>query len=216
MDESRDDRPTRSQQAERNRAAIAAAALEIFTSKGFASARIEDVARRAGVAKGTIYLHFENKEALFEAIVQETILPAVDGLGASEPEPDESTRAFAERILTTALARLQAGQGFAVIRLLMAEGPRFPNLAAIYYRTVVEPGLAMLRKLGERAVTRGETGGDVLRQFPQLAIAPVLMGLLWEGLFDRFDALDVPALVRANLDLIFAPSSGSDEAPSRR
>lgn len=203
--------PTRTRQAERTRSAIAAAALDIFVEKGFASARMEDVARQANVAKGTIYLHFTNKEALFEAILAETILPAVDGLAATEPGPDESTRALAERLLIAAVARLQAGSGAAVLRLLMAEGPRFPDLAAIYYSRVVEPGLAVLRRLGERAVERGESGGEALVRFPQLAIAPVLMGLLWEALFERFDPLDVGSLLRAHLDLLFsAPPSDID------
>ncbi len=210
---SADRKPTRNELAQRNRAAIAGAAMEVFTERGFASARMEDVARRAGVAKGTIYLHFANKEALFEAIVRETILPALDGLTVVEPEADETTRAFAERLLLGVVGRLQAGSGFAVVRLLMAEGPRFPNLAAIYYRTIVAPGLVMLRRLGGRALARGEQGGEELGRFPQLAIAPVLMGLLWEGLFETFEALDVEALVRAYLDLLFrVPPAGSPPA----
>ncbi len=213
MNTDADRKPTRNELAQRNRGAIARAALEVFTERGFAAARMEDVARRAGVAKGTIYLHFANKEALFEAIVRETILPALDGLTGTEPQPDETTRAFAERLLLGVVSRLQAGSGFAVVRLLMAEGTRFPDLAAIYYRTIVAPGLVMLRRLGRRAVARGEQGGEELGRFPQLAIAPVLMGLLWEGLFENFEALDVEALVRAYLDLLFRmPPAGSRSA----
>ena len=209
-----DRKPTRNELAQRNRGAIARAALEVFTERGFAAARMEDVARRAGVAKGTIYLHFANKEALFEAIVRETILPALDGLTGTEPEPDETTRAFAERLLLGVVSRLQAGSGFAVIRLLMAEGTRFPDLAAIYYRTIVAPGLvdaAPARSTGPwRAANRA---ARILASFPQLAIAPVLMGLLWEGLFESFEALDVEALVRAYLDLLFrVPPAGSRSA----
>jgi len=90
-----------------------------------------------------------------------------------------------------------------VIRLVIAEGPRFPKLAEFYYREVIARVLPAVRALLARAVERGELGDDALARFPQLLIAPGLLAIVWSGLFERFAPLDVQELMRAHLDLLF-------------
>ena len=90
-----------------------------------------------------------------------------------------------------------------VIRLIIAEGPRFPKLAEFYYREVIARVLAAMRALLNRAVENGELGNDALARFPQLLIAPALVAVVWNGLFERFAPLDVRELMRAHLDLLF-------------
>jgi hypothetical protein len=90
-----------------------------------------------------------------------------------------------------------------VVRLIIAEGPRFPKIAEFYYREVLERIFKALRFLIARAIERGELKSDVLARFPQLLVAPGLMAIFWSGLFDRFAPLDVTALMRAHLDLLF-------------
>jgi AefR-like transcriptional repressor, C-terminal domain len=93
-----------------------------------------------------------------------------------------------------------------VIRLIIAEGPRFPAIAEFHYREVLSRVIALVRGLLRRAVQRGEIEADALIRFPQLLIAPGLVAIVWSGLFDRFEPLDVRALMRAHLDLLFRDS----------
>jgi len=204
-------RSSRAEGAASTRASVLGAALDLFTQHGFAATRMDDIAARAGVAKGTAYLHFEHKQALFEAIIRSTVVPALESVRAFQPELDEPTRVFAGRLLTTLWRRLRDGGGAQVIRLLIAEGPRFPRLAEAYYQSVVEPGLGLMRALAERAKSRGEPVADAARQFPLLVVMPALFGLLWGSLFERFEPLDVGAMIEAQLDLLFGPAEASPD-----
>jgi len=138
-------------------------------------------------------------------------VPALESVRAFQPELDEPTRVFAGRLLTTLWRRLRDGGGAQVIRLLIAEGPRFPRLAEAYYQSVVEPGLGLMRALVERAKSRGEPVADAARQFPLLVVMPALFGLLWGSLFERFEPLDVGAMIEAQLDLLFGPAEASPD-----
>jgi AcrR family transcriptional regulator len=187
--------------AERD-AAILKAALQEFTEKGFVTARMDDIARRAGVAKGTVYLRFEDKEALFEAIVRQHISPVVNA-AATALEPGESVRAFLNRMVVPFLHDLDGSQRGAVIRLLIAEAARFPKLAELYFRTVIEPGMAIFGSLARRALKTGELSDPAVARYPQLLIAPAVVGLLWSGMFGRYRRLDAEGMMRAHLDLLF-------------
>ena len=193
--------PREVRQAER-RAAILAAALEEFSASGFAATRLDDVARRAGVAKGTIYLYFRDKESLFQELVRTMLSPVVGALEAA-PMADLPARAVAEAIADLFVREIFGTRRKDVIRLIIAEGPRFPKLAEFYYHEVIERVVAAMRALMTRAVARGELAHDALARFPQLLVAPALVAVVWSGLFDRFEPLDVRALLRAHIDLLF-------------
>jgi AcrR family transcriptional regulator len=193
---------SRGENTARHSSAIIKAALDEFTENGFVAARMEDIAGRAGVGKGTIYLHFKDKEALFEAIIRQQIIPLV-GAAASGPSPDETVRAFLERVIVPQFHDLHRSQRGAAIRLLIAEAGRFPKLADLYFRMVVEPGLAVFSNLARRAVKTGELEGTALVRFPHLFVAPVVIGLLWSGLFERHRHLDVEEMLRAFFDQLF-------------
>jgi AcrR family transcriptional regulator len=197
-------KPSRRDRAQGRREAILVAALAEFSEKGLAAARIEDIARRAEVGKGTIYLHFADKEALFTGIVRAAIVPVVEMLTRLGPEPEESVHAFLRRVLVPAGASLGESPRRDVVRLLLSEGPRYPAIAAMYFREVVSPGLARIADLAALAAARGETDADSLQRFPQLVIAPVLLGVIWNGLFATSQPLDVKALIEAQVDLLFA------------
>lgn len=184
------------------REAILAAALDEFSARGFAAARLDDVARRAGVAKGTIYLYFRDKEALFQDLVRSVIGPLLARFEAPV-EIDLPTRLIAERIVDMFVREIYGTRRKDVIRLIIAEGPRFPKLAEFYYREVISRVIAAVRALLRRAAERGELAADALTRFPQLLVAPGLVAIVWSGLFDRFEPLDVAALMRTHLDLLF-------------
>ncbi len=181
------------------REAILDAALDEFSARGFAAARLDDVARRAGVAKGTIYLHFADKESLFQELIRAKMGPLVGTLesffAADLPLPviiDQAVDIFVREVFGT--PRKQ------VMRLIISEGPRFPSLAEFYYREVLSRMLKAVRGALRRALARGELPDDTLIRFPQLIGAPSIIAIVWSGLFDRFEPLDVRAMMRAYFD----------------
>jgi AcrR family transcriptional regulator len=194
-------RATADRRAQR-RAAILAAALQEFSARGFAAARLDDVAERAGIAKGTIYLYFEDKEALFQELIRSEMGPVVGTLEVALGL-DIPPRLAAERAIELFLREIYATERKNIIRLIISEGPRFPHLADFYYREVVARGVAAVRALLTRALERGELRNDAIIRFPQLLIAPGIIAIIWKGLFEPHAPLDVPAMMRAHLDLLF-------------
>ena len=201
-------RRARPERRSERRAAILSAALEEFATRGFAATRLEDIAGRAGVAKGTIYLYFRDKESLFQELVRAMLSPLVGAIEAA-PLRDLPIRAVVEMILDVFVNEIYGTRRKDVIRLILAEGPRFPKLAEFYYREVIARVLPIVRARLALAVERGELAHDALARFPQLLVAPALLAILWSGLFGRFAPLDVRELMRAHLDLLFGPGSGT-------
>ncbi len=190
------------------RDAILAAALEEFSARGFAAARLDDVASRAGIAKGTIYLYFEDKEALFQELIRSMLSPLVNAIEAA-PLADLPVRVVAETIVNLFVGEIYETRRGDVIRLILTEGPRFPKLAEFYYQAVIARVLPPMRALLTRAADNGELSSDALARFPQLLVAPALVALMWNALFERFAPLDVHALMRAHLDLLFGKEGGA-------
>jgi len=190
-------------QAER-REAILAAALAEFSERGFTAARLDDVARRAGIAKGTIYLYFRDKESLFQDLIRTRLLPLV---GTLEQLRDVKVplHALADRLIDLFVREVFGTPRCDVIRLMMAEGARFPKLAEFYYREVLSRIMEILSTLLREAHERGEIESSELARYPQLLVAPGVVAIIWNGLFDRFAPLDVRALMRAHVDLILTP-----------
>jgi AcrR family transcriptional regulator len=199
---------SRAQKSTARREAILTAALDEFSARGFAAARLEDVARRAAVAKGTIYLHFASKEALFQELVRTMLGPLVatlDQLRATDLPMRTALERFGDLFVTGIYGTRRRD----VVHLVISEGARFPKLAEFYYREVVERGMAAMRALLERAIARGEIRHRGLAHFPQLVVAPGLLAIIWRGLFDRFAPLDAAAMMRAHIDILLGPRSAS-------
>lgn len=194
-------------QAEK-RDAILTAALDEFAASGFAATRLDDVARRAGVAKGTIYLYFRDKESLFQELVRTMVIPVV-GTIETEQLANRPARDVAEMIVELFAREIFGTRRKDVMRLIVTEGARFPKLAEFYYREVIERVLVALRAILTRAVARGELPNDALVRFPQLLVAPALLTLVWNGMFDRFTPLDFRALMSAHLDILFGKRTSS-------
>jgi AcrR family transcriptional regulator len=195
-------RDARAAKAAERRAAILKAALEEFSERGFAAARLDDVARRAGVAKGTIYLHFKDKEALFQELVRFQIGPVVGAL-ETVLASDLPLAVIVEHALDIFVREIYGTHRKQVLRLIISEGPRFPALAEFYYREVLAHILKAVRARLARAVEKGEIAGDELVRFPQLLGAPGIVAIVWSGLFDRFEPLDVRAMMRAYFERLF-------------
>jgi AcrR family transcriptional regulator len=193
---------------EKRRAAILAAALEEFAARGFAATRLDDVARRARIAKGTIYLYFRDKESLFQELVRSMLSPLVGTIEAAALR-DLPIRAVVETIVDLFVNEIYSTRRKDVIRLVIAEGARFPKLAEFYYREVIARVLPVVRARLTLAVERGELRHDALARFPQLLVAPALVSIIWNALFGRLAPLDVRELMRAHLDVLFGSRSAT-------
>ncbi|MGA8498636.1 MAG: TetR/AcrR family transcriptional regulator [Xanthobacteraceae bacterium] len=192
----------RSAKAAARRDAILDAALDEFSAKGFASARLEDVARRAGIAKGTIYLYFTDKESLFQELIRAKMVPVVGSLELALAT-NLPLRTIVEQAVEIFVREVYGTRRKLVIRLMISEGPRFPALAEFYYREVLSRLLKALRGMLRNAHERGELAGDALVRFPMLLGAPGIIAIVWSGLFERFEPLDVRAMMRAYFDNLF-------------
>jgi AcrR family transcriptional regulator len=193
---------SRAERAADRREAIIDAALDEFIARGYAATRLDDVAQRAGVAKGTIYLHFKDKEALFQELVRTALVPLIGRL-AAPPPAGGSIRAALENFVETFIREVVTTRRGDIIRLILAEGPRFPDLADFYYREVVSRGLAGMRALIELGIASGEIPQSGLKDFPQIVVAPAMVAVIWQGLFRRHAPLDASAMLRVHLDMIF-------------
>jgi AcrR family transcriptional regulator len=192
----------RAARAAERRQAIIEAALEEFIARGFTATRLDDVAKRAGVAKGTIYLHFKDKESMFEELIRTALVPLIGRLHAPPPIGG-SVRDAIEGFARTFIQEVASTRRGDIVRLIVAEGPRFPAIADFYYREVVSRGLAAMRALIELGVARGEIAHKDLARFPQILVAPALIAVIWQSLFGRHAPLDATEMLRVHLDLIF-------------
>jgi AcrR family transcriptional regulator len=199
--------PRAARNAER-RDAILDAALEEFSANGYAATRLDDVAKRADVAKGTIYLYFADKETLFQELLRSMLSPVIGGIAAI-PDVNLPMRSIAERVIETFMRDVYATRRRDVVRLMLTEGHRFPVLAEFYYREVLSKALGGVRVVLARAAEPGNARHAALVKFPQLLVAPGLVAILWSGLFERFSPLDIDGLMRAHLDLLFGADGGS-------
>jgi AcrR family transcriptional regulator len=198
----------RAGRAAERRAAIVDAAFDEFVARGFTATRIDDIAKRAGVAKGTIYLHFKDKESMFEELVRTAIVPLVARLTAP-PAPGGTVRDAVEKLADTFIREVATTSRGDIIRLIVSEGPRFPTIADFYYREVISRGLGAMRALIELGIASGEIRQADLARFPQILIAPAIVAVIWKSLFERHSPLDAQEMLRVHLDLIFGERSKS-------
>jgi AcrR family transcriptional regulator len=159
---------------------LLAAALDLFVERGYASTRLEDVARRAGVSKGTLYLYFTNKEELFKAVVRENIVPA---LGEAEDIISTFEGHSADLLRCVMLGwweRLGATKASGIIKLVMAEAGNFPDLALFYQEEVINRSTTMIASMFERAIACGQFRPVDVAVMTQVLIAPMLMLITWK------------------------------------
>jgi AcrR family transcriptional regulator len=185
------------------REAILSAALDEFSASGFAATRLDDVARRAGIAKGTIYLYFRDKETLFQELIRTTLTPIIGGIEAMA-RSEMPFAVLADGIVDMFISQVYETRRKDVIRLMIAEGRRFPQLAEFYYREVLARVIAAMRSVLKRAAARGEVPSAVV-EFPQMIAAAGLVAIIWNGLFENYAPLDARKFMRAHVELLFAP-----------
>ena len=185
-------------------AEILAAALEVFAARGFQAARLEEVAKRAGVSKGALYLYFETKADLFRAVVTDAISPNIERVKAvaAADLPLEQVVRMALPMLARQVVTDRRITG--VVKLVIAESRNHPELATIWRETVVEPGIQLMSGLIAAAQARGEVRAGDPRLFAFGLMGPMVLSMVWRETFEPVgaEALDVVALAEQHVDTV--------------
>lgn len=194
---------------------ILEAALAVFAEKGFAAARMDDIAARARVSKGTIYLYFPSKEAVFKALVQEMLGPQLVRFGDLANAHRGPIAPLLAEILRS-LGRFLASSDRVVLpKIVIAEAGNFPDLARIYREEIIERGLALFGGLVKAGMARGEFRDIAPQHAARLCVAPLLLAAIWRTTFARLDAApyDYEGLIEAHIATLLRGLAREEPAP---
>jgi AcrR family transcriptional regulator len=178
---------------------ITEAAFSVFAEKGYAAARVDEVAQRAGVSKGLTYLYFKTKEELFKAVVKSVVVRRVDALIEAVETTEMSSEEFIRGPLADFMKGIPGSPVAVVIKLLIAEGQRHPDLVDYYWDHVVSKGLEAITLFVRRGVERGEFRETAVSDLPQLVLAPMMLSIVWRLLFTKRD-LDTDKLINTQIN----------------
>ena len=184
------------------REVILQAALNEFFESGFHAARMDDIARSAKLSKGAVYLYFDTKEALFNAIISSIAVPTVDRIEAVSQNAPSAVEAI-HALCAMAPQMIRQSPLPKVIKILIGDGNRFPNVVARYRSEVAERALVALTDLLERSKASGEIAVAQPALMARLFVAPVLLSAIWQILFamdDDAEAVDLDALFELHRD----------------
>jgi AcrR family transcriptional regulator len=181
---------------------IVAAAIAEFAARGFAAARLEDVAKRAGVSKATIYVYYKDKEALFEACMRLQVAPLLQNAGALVDMFPGPTDELIRLLITTIYKNLVNSDAKELIRIVIAESENFPFLAEMHHRETVSKGKAILTRIVERGIARGEFRQGPYAKAPMVIAGAAIMATIWSLVFQRIDPMDFDDVMNAHIDLV--------------
>lgn len=193
---------------------ILAAALETFVEHGYAATKLEEVARRAGVTKGTLYIYFESKEALFKAVVRENLLPILataEQIGGDETAPPP-------QLLRQLVANWWEGMNgphlAGLPKLVMSEASNFPELAQFWFDEVVVRGRQIFAQVLRRGIARGDFRPVDVDLAVRLILAPILMAAIWNHSFLACEkhAFPVEPYLETSMDIFLRGMAG--DAPA--
>jgi AcrR family transcriptional regulator len=192
----------RRRKAERPQEILEAAFVE-FSRNGYAMTTLDQIAEGAGVTKGTIYVYFENKEHLFISMVREVTKATLDTVHEMLETHEGSTADLLRAQFSFIYQHIvEDRRRREVLRMLIAEAPRFPELADRYHQEILRPCLDMLKQAIQRGMDRGEFRHSAIIDLPQIVIAPIALVDLWMMMFDDRQPLDMKAYFNAHLDLV--------------
>jgi len=185
-------------------AEIVEAALDVFAERGFAAARLDDIARRAGVSKGALYLYFETKEDLFRAAVRTAVAPNIDAIKAVAEAFDGPFAQLVPMILARAAQILGASRLGSVVKMVVGESRNFPDLARIWHDDVVAVMLDLMTGIIARAQARGEVGPGNPRLHAFSLAGPMIMAVLYREVFGDAvtDAPDLSAMAKQHAETV--------------
>lgn len=178
----------------------------MFAEKGFAAARLDDIAARAGVSKGALYLYFATKEDLFHAVVAEAVAP---NFAVVRQAADSFEGAFADlaRMLVPSLARIASDPRIrGVLKMVIGESRNFPALARVWHDSLVGPALGTVAGQIERAQANAEVKAGDPRSYALGLIGPIVLGVLWRETFEPVGApaFDLNVLAHQHVETVLA------------
>lgn len=194
--------PPRRRRKEARPREIIEAGLKEFAVNGLAATRLEDVAKRAGIAKGTIYRYFDSKEDLFVAAVRSRIVLSMDDVDIAITHFDGPTDELLRMVLGKIYSEFIGTDTSALMRILISEGNRFPNLVKLYHTEAISKGMSILKRIVERGIARGEFRKGPAALEPRIIIAPAIMAALWQITFQSHDPLPIDRFIEAHIDTI--------------
>ena len=197
--------PQRQRRKEARPQELLRAALELFVAKGFSATRSEEVAARAGVSKGTLYLYFPSKEELFKAVVRNNIASLI-AEGQRIADAFEGSSEELLRLLMHAWwRRVGDTDAGGIFKIIMAEVRNFPELAQFYTEEVIRPAYRLVSGTLQRGIDRGEFRAVPVREATQMLIAPMLLQALHKHSIGACGTtgleIDPPRLIDAQIDL---------------
>jgi len=183
---------------------LAAAALDLFVERGFAATRLDDVARRAGVSKGTLYLYFDSKEDLFKAVIREGYVSRITEFAERMKDFQGTSAELIRELVNTWWEQIGATKLAGITKLMMSEAGNFPDLANFYHDEVVVRGTGLFAAAIQRGVDSGEFRPVSLEFTPRVACAPVIMLMLWRNSFDLCGThqMDAQAYLDTHTDML--------------
>lgn len=181
---------------------IVEAALAVFAEKGFAAARLDEIARRAGVSKGAVYLYFETKEDVFRAVVSQAIAPNVSMVRAMVTAHPGPLAGLLRAIVGHVAGVVETTPLGGVLKMVIGEARNFPEIARVWHDELVSQALGAMTAAIEAAQTRGEVRPGDARAYALQLIAPLLVAVLWRETFVPVGArpFDLPALMRQHVE----------------
>ena len=159
------------------------AALAVFVERGFAAARLEEVAKRAGVSKGTVYLYFSGKEELLKALVESAIVPELDNVEALARSHDGSSRELLVKMVGAMWRAIALSPLSGIPKLMLSEAGNFPELARFFLETVIQRHWSLLRRVMEEGMARGEFRPLPADLAVRIFVAPLMMAVFWKHSF---------------------------------
>ena len=192
----------RERQKEEKNQALIDAALAVFSRVGFAAAKMDDVAREAGVSKGTVYLYFDSKEQLFEEMVKVNMATLMSEIAENLACPSMSATERLKAHMKFFYTKILNTNRRQIMRLIMAEGPNFPHLAEFYHANVLSRGQAVIGAIIQEGVDSGEFRQMKGQWLAQNIAAGALVAGIWKLVFEPFQPLDLDAYFDTHVDLI--------------
>ncbi len=182
---------------------IVAAGISEFEEHGFHRANLNRIAEKAGIAKGTIYLYFPSKEALFLATIEEHVTCVMQESEAELTAVEGTTRELLTNLLKNMYARFVHGDAQALFRILITEGDRMPGVIKEYHAMTVQRGSTLLKKILARGAERGEVRPGPVLETPHVVIAPAVYFAVHNMMFKGAQPIDFDRFFEAHLDMLF-------------
>lgn len=181
---------------------ILEAGLALFAERGFAATRLDDVAKRAGIAKGTVYLYFSSKESLFEAALKDRMVSTMEGVGELTASFAGSTEELLRLVLARIYGQMIEGDAGVLLRILIGEGDRFPDLVTLYREIALAKGMATMKGILKRGEARGELRVAADDIDPRMIVAPIAILAIGGKVFGAQSPGDRDEFLERHLDLV--------------